>query len=188
MPVCLLSLLLSLLASTSSAVADVPPPVDLPIQNIPQETAVWCWAAVAQQIIMASRGPQSTPPQCALVARAFGQPSESCCNAPWNCSVTGQLHQIQGLIKEFGGRSSGLATPTDPMTLYQTLAAGNAVIMGVKSSPYSGHVVVVRGMGWVPTWNGLQPVLYINDPMAWFTQPVPFANIAQYWDVAIVVR
>lgn len=38
------------------------PPVEIPIQNIPQETPLWCWAAVAQQIILASNWPQETPP------------------------------------------------------------------------------------------------------------------------------
>lgn len=163
------------------------PPVDLPIRNIPQETQVWCWAAVAQQIILATRGPQATPPQCALVARAYGQLPQQCCNQPAQCTVTGSLQQIQGLIAEFGGRHSSLEPPTDPMTLYHTLADGKAIILAVKSTPYSGHVIVLRGMGWQQTPAGLKPVLFINDPMAYFTQPIPFANIAYYWDSAIVV-
>ena len=28
--------------------AQIPSPIDLGIRNIPQETQVWCWAAVAQ--------------------------------------------------------------------------------------------------------------------------------------------
>jgi len=165
-----------------------PPPVDLPIKNIPQETQVWCWAAVAQQIIMATRGPQRTPPQCALVARAYGNHPQSCCSGAQNCAVTGSLEQIQGLIAEFGGRHSQLAPPTDAMSLYATLSAGKAIIMAVKSSPMSGHVVVLRGMGWMQTPYGPKPMLFINDPMAFFTQPVPFEQIAQYWESAIVVQ
>ncbi|MCP5180594.1 MAG: papain-like cysteine protease family protein [Pseudomonadales bacterium] len=177
-----------LVVLVAAARADVPPPVDLPIQNLRQETQVWCWAAVAQQIIMATRGPQATPPQCALVARAYSQRPETCCGMPWNCTVTGNLQQIQGLIAEFGGRYSQIAAPTDPMTLYSTLSAGRAIILAVKSSPFAGHVIVLRGMAWVPTWNGVQPVLYINDPMAYYTQPVPFEAIARMWDAAIVVQ
>ncbi len=167
----------------------LPPPVDLPIQNIPQETQVWCWAAVAQQIIMATRGPQATPPQCALVARAYGQHPNSCCGNSANCTVTGQLPQIQGLIAEFGGRHSSVQRPTDPMTLYQTLAAGKAIIMAVKASPFSGHVVVLRGMAWMPTPFGtVEPMLIINDPMAYYTQPMPFSQVAQIWEQAIVIQ
>ena len=66
-------LALTLSLSISPVRAQVPPPVDLGIQNIPQETPLWCWAAVAQQIIFALRGPNGTPHQCGLVAiaRAF---------------------------------------------------------------------------------------------------------------------
>ena len=166
----------------------VPPAVDLPIQNLPQETGVWCWAAVSQQIIMATHGPQATPPQCALVARAYGQHPDSCCQMPQNCTVTGELTQIQGLIAEFGGRYSSIVPPTDPMTVYRTLAAGKAIIMAVKSSPNAGHVIVIRGMFWQPTPTGTEPFLIVNDPMSYFTQPIPFNALARYWEAAIVVE
>ena len=87
----------------------------------------------------------------------------------------------------FGGRYSVVAPPADPMTVYNALASGRAIIMAVKSSPYSSHVVVIRGMQWVPTVYGVEPVLLINDPFKYFSQPVPFVNIAQYWQAAIIV-
>ncbi|WP_374481415.1 papain-like cysteine protease family protein [Zoogloea sp.] len=164
------------------------PPVDLGIQNIPQETPVWCWAAVAQQIILAVRGLNGTPPQCGLVAIASNVPPQYCCQAPMSCMRGGSLTEIQNLIQYFGGRFSSIAPPADPMTIYQTLLARNAIIMAVQSSPFSGHVVVIRGMEWVATSSGIQPVLYINDPMGFFTQPVPFMSILPYWRAAIVVN
>ena len=165
----------------------LPPPVDLGIQNIPQETDVWCWAAVAQQIIMSLQGPQNTPPQCAMVAIANGRLPQACCTMPQMCRVTGGLQQIQQLILHFGGHFSSIAPPADPMTIYNTLRSGRAIIILVQSSPFMGHVVVIRGMQWVPTQLGLQPVLLINDPMGFFSQPVAFANIAKFWQAAIVV-
>ena len=171
----------------SPAYARTPPPIDLGIQNIPQETPVWCWAAVAQQIIFALRGPDGTPPQCGLVAIASNVPSQVCCQIPTPCMRTGYLHEIQSLILYFGGRFSTISPPADPMTVYRTLASARAIIMAVQSSPFSGHVVVIRGMAWIPTHMGVQPVLYINDPMGFFTQPVPFVNILPYWRAAIVV-
>lgn len=165
----------------------IPPAVDLPIQNIPQETNVWCWAAVSQQIIMATKGQQGTPAQCALVGIASGLPPQACCRNRGRCARTGSLQEIQQLIQHFGGRSSSINAPTDPLTLYQTLANGHAIVLAVQSSPYSGHVVVLRGMAWQQGVNGLEPVLFINDPMAYFTQPVPFRSIAQYWQAAIVI-
>lgn len=95
--------------------AQVPSPVDLPIPNIPQQTQVWCWAAVAQQIIHATSGPVQTPPQCALVAMANGAHPAVCCNQPNPaCLRTGSFPQIAGLIQQFGGRTSSYALLRTP--------------------------------------------------------------------------
>ncbi|RAP56111.1 papain-like cysteine protease family protein [Oleiagrimonas sp. MCCC 1A03011] len=167
--------------------AKVPPPVDLGIQNLRQETPVWCWVAVARQIVMWTRGQPNTPPQCALVAAASHVPVQACCRFPTPCTRTGSLQEIQGLILHFGGHYSSISPPANPMAVYRTLASGRAIIMAVQSSPYSGHVVVIRGMAWLPTPSGFQPVLYINDPMDYFTRPVPFVRFIRYWRAAIVV-
>jgi hypothetical protein len=177
------------IARTSAA--QVLPPVDLGIQNIPQQTQVWCWAAVAQQIIAAVRGPQSTPPQCALVALAYGAQPGVCCAGFGNpaCVRTGSMSQVQALIAAFGGRTSAMAPPTDPMTLYRTLASRRAVILHVRSGMASSHVVVLRGMAFAQNGYGqTEPVLYVNDPMAYFTQPVPFSALMPIWLEALVVN
>lgn len=172
-----------------AASAQIPRPVDIPIQNIPQQTQVWCWAAVAQQIILRSQGPQRTPPQCALVAIANGAPPAACCSYPNpQCLRTGSLPQIQGLIAHFGGRFSSLAPPTDPMTLYRTLASGRPIILSVRTGIASAHVVVLRGMSFMNTPYGVEPVLHINDPLAYFTQPVPYRQLMGIWTSAIVVQ
>lgn len=185
--VCIIAVLL--LGARSVAAQPLPPPVDIPIQNIPQQTPVWCWAAVAQQIIAAVQGPLQTPAQCALVAMANGAPPGACCSYPNPaCVITGSIPQIQGLIAQFGGHYSSYAPPTDPMTLYNTLAAGHPVILQIQSGPHSAHVIVVRGMSFVPTPYGTEAVLHVNDPMAIYTQPVPFSQIAPIWMSAIVVN
>lgn len=178
-----------LLFDAASAQAQTLRPVDIPIMNIPQETNVWCWAAVAQQIIMASRGQQDTPGQCALVAVANGADPGFCCNG-YNpdCVRTGDISQIQNLIAYFGGRTSNYAPPTDPMTLYRTLAAGRAVIVQLQTGQSSAHVVVIRGMSFINTGFGVQPILHVNDPMAFFTQPIPLAQIYPIWMSSIVVN
>ena len=163
--------------------------VMLPIQNIPQETEVWCWAAVAQQIVYSLQGGQGTPPQCHMVARGLNMHPLNCCNqlGRFNgnlaCKVTGSLQQIQGLIMEFGGQYSTLAPPAHPSVLYNTLNQGRAIILGIRSSPYTGHVVVLRGISVV---SGVT-VLHINDPMNYFTQPIPFPKLIPFWSSAIVV-
>lgn len=168
----------------------IPPPVDLPIQNLRQETEVWCWAAVSQQIIYSLRGQQNTPAQCALVAMANGAEPGVCCNGyNQQCVTTGTLDQIRTLIQQFGGRPSNIAEPTDPMTLYRTLAGGHPVIIAIQApGSQAGHVIVVRGMTFMQTQNGIEPVLHINDPMAIYTQPVPFRQLAQMWKAAIIVN
>lgn len=166
-----LGLLFVLIAglTVSPVRAQIPPPIDLGIQNVLQETPVWCWAAVAQQIILASNGPAGTPPQCGLVAVSSGVPPSVCCRMPTPCARGGALREIQDLILHFGGRTSAISPPADPMAVYRTLASGRAIIMAVRSTPFSGHVIVIRGMAWVLTPAGVQPVLYVNDPMSFFT-------------------
>jgi hypothetical protein len=184
----ILSVLLVILCLDARAQGS-PTPVDVPIQNIHQETEVWCWAAVAQQIIMASRGQSGTPSQCALVAMANRSHPDVCCRG-YNraCVVTGSLTQIQWLIGRFGGRPTNYAMPADSMTLYRTLLTGRAVILQLRTSDVSSHVVVLRGMSFVPTASGWEPVLHINDPMARYTQPVLFSRILPVWKDAIVVN
>ena len=76
-------------------------PVDLPIENISQQTQVWCWAAVSQQLIAASRGMANTPSQCQLVAAAYGaDPGPCCAGQDQRCVTTGSLQQIQALIQQ----------------------------------------------------------------------------------------
>lgn len=192
--ICILVAILFALGHSANA-QQHPPPVYLNIIPIPQETLVWCWAAVAQQIIFAIRG-NNTPPQCAMVSISNNAHQGTCCNqfGKWNgnqhCLVPGNLLQIQSLILHFGGRYSSIALPTDPLTVYNTLLANRPIIMAVKQSAFQsvGHVVIIVGMEWVLTQFGYQPVLYVNDPMNFMTQPIPFAHIAQYWKSAIVVN
>src|SRR5688572_2984994 len=69
-----------------------PHDVDLKIENVPQQTMVWCWAAVAEQIIR--KNGKKSPPQCALVAMAHGQDPSYCCPYNDRCAVPGTLSQI----------------------------------------------------------------------------------------------
>ncbi len=43
-------------------------------------------------------------------------------------------------------------------------------------------------MAFVPNgFGGVEPVLYVNDPMAFYTQPVPFSTLIPIWVEALVV-
>lgn len=168
----------------------IPPPVNIPIQNIMQKTQVWCWAAVAQQIILARKGPSNTPPQCALVAMANNTHPNVCCSGAGNhnCIKTGSLQQIQYLIGKFGGSYSSIQPPANFMVIYNTLATGRPIILQVQTGKMSAHVVVLTGMSFVSDgFGGVEPVLHINDPLAYFNQPVPFRNLIPIWISAIVI-
>jgi len=186
-PLLLRLLLAALLAAGLGATvrAQVPPPVDLGIRNIPQETDVWCWAAVAQQVIVKRKG--RSPPQCALVAMVHGRYPSYCCPNYDRCTVPGSLGQIQKLIRNFGQRSSSLSPPTDAMSLYRNLRAGHPIILAVRNSPYSGHVVVLTGMTWVQGARGPEAVLHVNDPLLVIPARLPWRDLLPRWQAAIVV-
>ncbi len=181
-------LLLGLAASPVPAAAQMqslPPPVDLGIRNIMQETEVWCWAAVAQQVIIKRKG--RSPPQCALVAMVHGRYPSYCCPHYERCAVTGTLRQIQTLIRNFGQRTSTLSPPTDAMSLYRTLRAGNPIILAIRNSPYSGHVVVLSGMSWANGPGGPEAILHVNDPLRVIPDRLTFRALVPRWQAAIVV-
>jgi hypothetical protein len=165
-----------------------PPPINLGIQNISQETLMWCWAAAAQQIIYWKTG--MSLPQCNLVAQAKGAHPNVCCSNFQNCLVPGNFNDIQSLLFQNGAGYSSLSLPANPMILYNTLAANRAVILFLNK-PFQniGHFVVLTGMEWVndPIY-GLVPVVYINDPMAYYTQPLAFNNLIGLWQAAIVTN
>lgn len=170
----------------AAAQAQLPPPVDLGIANIRQETDVWCWAAVAQQVIVKRKG--RSPPQCALVAMVHGRYPSFCCPHYDRCAVPGSLKQIQVLIRNFGQRATSISPPTDAMSLYRNLRAGNPIILAVRNSPYSGHVVVLTGMSWVQGARGPEAVLHVNDPLQVIPSRLSFRDLLPRWQAAIVVR
>ena len=191
-PIRALSFLRLLLAAAVAAClgagavrAQVLPPVDLGIANIRQETDVWCWAAVAQQVIVKRKG--RSPPQCALVAMVHGRYPSFCCPHYDRCSVPGSLKQIQTLIRNFGQRSTALSPPTDAMSLYRNLRAGHPIILAVRNSPYSGHVIVLTGMTWIQGARGPEAVLHVNDPLQVIPARLPWRDLLPRWSAAIVV-
>ena len=181
----LLAALIAAGLAAPAAQAQMPPAVDLGIANIRQETDVWCWAAVAQQVIAKRKG--RSPPQCALVAMVHGRYPSFCCPHYDRCSVPGSLGQIQKLIRNFGQRSSALSPPTDAMSLYRNLRAGHPIILAVRNSPYSGHVVVLTGMTWIQGAAGPEAVLHVNDPLQVIPARLPWRDLLPRWQAAIVV-
>lgn len=162
------------------------PPVNLNIQNRLQETEVWCWVAVSQEIIIYLRG--DSPSQLELAAIGYNIPIQVAHQNPSLCVKPGSLQQIQSLIYQFGGHPSAIASPTDPITLYNSLREGHPIILQIGSVNGMAHVIVIRGMEFV-NWNGnIIPVLCVNDPMSIYIQPLRFDNLIRMWKAAIVVH
>lgn len=161
------------------------PPVSLPIANELQQQPNWCWVATTRQVLVSlPNGPrQSTPPQCALAAAALGTSAALCCGNPAACDFPGSPQQQQLLLAAYGGRSSTIAPPTDPITLYQAIRAGYGVILFIRGSGRVGHVVVLRGM----YWQAGIPYVVVNDPLQYFVAAVPFQELLQFWQAALVV-
>jgi hypothetical protein len=177
-------LVLSIMIYSNIALAQYYP-VNLNIENLPQENTAWCWAATAQQVIKWING--TSPDQCELVASAYRRDVGKCCESPETCDLAGNLQQIQFLIRKYGGHHSSIAPPADALILYNTLTSGKAIILFLQTTPYIGHYVVLTGMEFIQTPYGPNAVMYINDPMAYYTQPVPFNNLLMLWRAAIVV-
>ncbi len=162
-----------------------PPTVDLGIANVVQETKVWCWAAVAEQVIRRQRG--YSPPQCALVAMVNGRFPSHCCPHYERCAVSGSLAQIQQLIRNFGYRYSSLQPPSDAYALYRELRAGRPIIIAIRNPDHSGHVVVLTGMSFVDFGRGAEAVLHINDPLLSLPPRLLLRDLIPRWAAAIVV-
>ena len=166
----------------------IPPPIHLPIENRLQQTISWCWLAVSQQIISYLTGPLNTPSQCALAGTALRLGSEVCCYTP-TCSVQpGTLQQIAELISLYGGGYSNMMFSKDPYVVYGILSQGHPIIMAIQRGRGVGHVAVIKGMAWVPSlYGGMEPVLYINDPMSYLPQTIPYSQAAYYWAAGLEV-
>jgi hypothetical protein len=143
----------------------------LPIANRLQETPVWCWVAVSEQVIAYSRG--NSPRQCALVAVANNSPPVMCCGG-YNpaCVRTGTMDQVRTLLLAYGNNASDvIAPPRDPRVLFDRIVAGQPVILQVRVGGTATHVIVLKGVELI---NG-RAYMTVNDPMSVYTTPVDYA-------------
>ncbi len=161
------------------------PPYHNGINSYMQENSEYCWAAACQMVIEHLTG--NLYSQCFLVEQAYPSiPAGDCCGGNVPCDFTGNLQQIQYLIGRFGGHAAVVVPPTNPMVLYQTICSGRIIMVQLQTTPFVGHVIVIEGMEWDPV---LGPILFVNDPESFFTQPITFQNLVNmYWRSAIVVN
>jgi len=144
----------------------VPGTVYIDIENRMQQTPVWCWVAVAEQLIEHSRG--TSPAQCALVAAANGTAPVYCCSGlNSQCVRSGTMDQLRTLLLAYGRYASTvIPAPLDPMVLYRHLVDGHPIVLQVRTSSNTTHVVVLKGMRFTRNSYGLlEAWIIVNDPM-----------------------
>ena len=159
-------------------------PIDLGIQNIPQEMPNWCWVAAAQQIIFWATG--DAPPQCAMAGMANNVQPQYACAAPGQMNVPGYMQQIAALISRFVGAHSMMGGPGTAEQVYETIYYNRPIIMLVNPGfSQVGHFVVIRA---VSCGSG-ELLIHLNDPLNFpgFSTTVTYGQIARMWTAALVV-
>lgn len=145
--------------------------VGIPSQNFnyfasSQRNSNWCWAA-SLQMIFNYYGVSITQEQ--IVARSYGvdafgtlpnwagsfQVITSNLNN-WNVDNNGRTYSVQA--------SLNWGAPA-PLYLIQELQAQHPILIGYKSSSYSGHAVIITACSYLPTMYGpiIQSIV-VRDP------------------------
>lgn len=143
------------------------PAVSLNVKMAPQQTEVWCWAAVIEMI---SDYYGNTAYQCQTLSWWFN--GADCCSFPSFCAVAGTDHQIQQSLFTLGISSEFQYSPLTWSQVKREIDARRPFIIFYQGS-FIGHVVVVYG--YEQTTNSL----LIHDPY-FGTFKVPFGSTFTY--------
>jgi hypothetical protein len=168
------------------AAPSLPPPVQLPVPLVTQETEVWCWLAVTEMALR-YRGDSAAPRQCEIIASASKIPTSLCCNQPYACARTGSMSEIRLALARFGHVSSEFSPPVNFGVLYRVISDGNPVIIDYESGANSSHVVIARGMMFLTAGDRISPMVLVNDPMASRPLWVPYKELRAKWISSITV-
>ena len=190
----------------TSAVAAEPAairqPVSLNVPHVRQQSANWCWLAVAQMVIGYKQWGAS-PSQCRLLEIGFGYPQNYCCGWQSRCDRGGTLEEIGRIVEYYSGRQVFLGPPIEPEELYQVLSNGDVVIARIVVPPSqggptagpAGHTVVIKGIRWAQgtvsqggqSFQAVVPMILVNDPSQATTVEATYDELARYWEKSIIV-
>lgn len=161
----------------SPPVMTEPPPssgtkVSLPVALAPQQTEVWCWAAVIE-MVSAYYGNRTA--QCQTLSYWW---SVDCCTFPGQCVTPGSNYQIQESFRVLGMSSSYNYGPLTWNQVVTEIDERRPFIVFYQGS-FSGHVVVVYG------YDSSSRTLLIHDPY-FGSFEVPYGqtltyNGSMYW-------
>jgi len=132
-----------------------------------QRNSQWCWAASIQMVL---NHWGIGIDQADIVARSYGTDPRG--RLPdWNGSAELITANLNNWSVDRSGRVYTVAAevgvgPPDPRRLMQELDQGNPVIVGYKTSPSTGHAVVITAAGYSRLADGRPIVLsyVVRDP------------------------
>jgi len=154
--------------------------VVLDVPHIPQDTDVWCWAAVSEMVITYLSG--TSPDQCRILEIGFGLHGQ-CCGNEWACRTTGSFDQMAINVRYFAGGNTIGDGRMDERSVMGTLGSNMPIIAGLQSNPSMGHVVVIRGF----RTSNLGLELYVNDPLMQNPFWMTYAQFATHWQQSLIV-
>lgn len=163
--------------------------IDVDVEPVVQDTLIWCWVATARMVIK-YYNEGDAPRQCEILQDITpGAPPGYCCSNKKLCMRSGQLYEIQNVIKRYTGLDSviknSLPTSNDIAT---ALEKNRLIIAATYTGPMAGHVVLIKGIR-KTTRNGVKTTqILINDPMEHKAKVVSFAEFKKRWKQSIVVQ
>jgi hypothetical protein len=176
--------------TSTQAQQSLPPPVNLPVPVVLQQTQVWCWLASSEMVIRYLNNGFSYT-QCQMLEKGYGLPPGACCGNPGACMVTAQSWSAIQAVLAFGGLKGTIRPALSANDLYLTLRRNHPVIAQISEGGQGTHAIVLRAMrfaqvivGYYP--NGLpavQTVAYVavNDPLNIFPQEAEFSRLSSVW-------
>jgi hypothetical protein len=176
----ILVVILLTIGGHATAQQSVPPPIDIAVPHVTQDTDYWCWLAVAQMIL--TQRMNYSDPQCTLIERWDNHPPGNCCGDLRQCQRYGiNLQEIQALL-ESEGVHSRYGSPILPNALYSLLTADMPVIAQVRYGNIT-HAVIIRGLRYE---RGIA-VLRINDPQRCAPHEVRYDDFTVNWIDSLVI-
>jgi hypothetical protein len=167
-----------------------PPPVNINVPLIMQDSNTWCWLAVTEMILR-TRQNQSLR-QCEILELWDRLPSGSCCVDRQSCSRSGiDLHEVAALLERFGRIYTRYSATIPPNTLYSLISAGLPVIVQIRKTSGATHALVIRGLRFERDHsreNGWQMIIIFNDPQNTTPQEMPYSELVIGWLDSLVVE
>jgi hypothetical protein len=170
--------------SVAQAQSGSPPPVNVDVPLVAQDTPQWCWLAVAEMVMRTRSG--FSPSQCEMLEERDGEAEGNCCDDLRQCARAGtSLREVAAVLEQAGGIHTRYTMAILPAALYGLLSGGLPVVAQISETSGMTHAVVIRGM----RYDGLgRAVLTVNDPGRPAPTEILYDDLAVGWLDSLVVE